>query len=237
MHAPPRAKRVAGVWLPEGERHFEDMILNHSKVGVVDGKGTYQVHKLRAALRHQPPWRRRVCLDVGAHVGLWAMWLVREFDHVHSFEPVPLHADIYPFNVDAANATLHRAALGREAGTVSITVPLDQTGNAHIAIEGRHPGTRHGGDDTDTWHGVPMAALDSFGFADVDLIKIDVEGTERAVIEGGRETILRCRPNVVIEQKGNEAAYGEPRDAAVRTLRALGMEPLEVISGDWILGW
>jgi hypothetical protein len=41
----------------------------------------------------------------------------------------------------------------------------------------------------------------------------------------------------VVEQKGNEAAYGEPRDAALALLKSWGMKPLEVLSGDWVMGW
>lgn len=235
---PPGAKLVGGVWLPETEIHFVEWMENSKRARVVEGKRTYQYHKLEAALRHQPPERRRVCLDIGAHVGLWAMWLVREFALVRSFEPVPAFAEIYPFNVDMAKARLHRVALGREARSVTITVPLDQTGNAHVSIAGHHPGTRYGNrEEIDLWHAVPMRTLDSFGFEDVDFIKIDVEGLERAVVEGGERTIRTWRPNIVVEQKGNEAAYGEPRDAALTLLKSWGMKPLEVLSGDWVMGW
>lgn len=238
MTTPPDAKRVAGVWLPASEQHFADMILNHSKVGLVDGKGTYQVHKLRAALAHQPAARRRVALDIGAHVGLWAMWLVKEFAHVHAVEPVPAHADILPFNVAETNYTLHRVALGAAHGAVNITVPTHQTGGAHVKTARANPGAKYNvAGAVETWLGVPLRPLDSFGLGDVDFIKIDVEGYEQPVLEGARETILRCRPNIVIEQKGNEAAYGQPRDAALAYLRDLGMTPLRVISGDWVMGW
>ena len=203
-----------------------------------DGKRTYQYHKLEAALAHQPPERRRVALDIGAHVGLWAMWLTRDYALVRSFEPVPAFAEIYPFNVDMTRARLHRVALGKEARSVSITVPLDQTGNAHVSVAGRHPGTRYGNrEEIDLWHAVPMRTLDSFGFEEVDFIKIDVEGFERQVIEGGERTIRTWRPNIVVEQKGNEAAYGEPRDAALARLKSWGLKPLQVLSGDWIMGW
>lgn len=238
--APPSAKLVAGVWLPESEEHFADMILHHSKVGTVDGKGTYQLHKLRAALRYQPPERRRVCLDIGAHVGLWAMWLAKEFAVLHCFEPVPHHAEIFAHNVPDGNVTLHRVALGRASGTVSLTVPTRQTGGAHVQtaeVRDQRTETNLTSDLCSLVTDVPMRTLDGFGFEDVDLIKIDVEGAELAVVEGGRETIRRCRPTIVIEQKGNEARYGEPRDAALAYLQGLGMKPRKVISGDWILGW
>lgn len=238
MRAPVDAKKIGGVWLPASERHFVDWMANSKRARVVDGRRTYQYHKLAAALRHQPEDRRRLCLDIGAHVGLWSMWLARAFAHTHAFEPVPAFAEIFPHNVDMTRCSLHRVALGRAPGTVSITVPLGQTGNAHVAIAGKHPGTRYGdGTDSDTWHAVPLATLDSFGFEGVDLVKIDVEGFERAVLEGGEATIRRDRPHIVLEQKGNEAAYGEPRDAARSLLESWGMTPREVLSGDWIMGW
>ena len=82
-----------------------------------------------------------------------------------------------------------------------------------------------------------MKTLDSFGFEAVDFIKIDVEGYELPMIRGGEQTIKACKPNIVIEQKGNEAAYGEPRDAALVLLKSWGMMDLEVLSGDHIMGW
>jgi hypothetical protein len=46
---------------------------------------------------------------------------------------------------------------------------------------------------------VHVNTLDSYHFDDVDLIKIDVEGHELAVIEGAVDTILRCKPHLIIE--------------------------------------
>ena len=239
MNQPRHGKLVGGVWLPKSEMHFEDMMLRNRKRGrVVAGKHTYQYHKIEAALRHQPAGRRRVCLDIGAHVGLWAMWLTEAFARVHAFEPVPLHADLFERNVNMAKARLHRVALGRQAGRVSMTVPTQQTGGAHVATRRANPGTKYNPDGgVETWHGIPMASLDSLRLADVDLIKIDVEGYELPVIDGGRETIRRWRPNIVVEQKGNEAAFGESRNAAIARLREWGMRELEQLSGDFIMGW
>ena len=46
---------------------------------------------------------------------------------------------------------------------------------------------------------VEVRTLDSFGFTDVDLIKIDVEGHEYSVLEGSLLTIQRCKPILLIE--------------------------------------
>lgn len=238
-NVPPNAKKVGGVWLPASETHFEEWMTRSKRARRVDGRLTYQYHKLEAALALQPRGRRSVALDIGAHVGLWAMWLTRAFDHVHAFEPAPPHAAILPFNMTRPNWTLHRCALGERAGRIDLTVPCAQTGGAYVEAGrvGAAGAKYDAAGSRDTWHGLPLRTLDSFGFETVDFIKIDVEGVERAVLAGGRETIRRCRPNVVVEQKGNDAHYGEPRDAALALLRSWGMKPLKVLSGDWILGW
>ena len=46
---------------------------------------------------------------------------------------------------------------------------------------------------------VEVRTLDSYAFRDVRVIKVDVEGSEMDVLEGGRETILRDRPPLIVE--------------------------------------
>jgi hypothetical protein len=46
---------------------------------------------------------------------------------------------------------------------------------------------------------VEVRTLDSYAFRDVRIIKVDVEGSEMEVLEGGRETILRDRPPLIVE--------------------------------------
>ena len=46
---------------------------------------------------------------------------------------------------------------------------------------------------------VPVVALDDLGLERVDVMKIDVEGAEPAVIAGASATIARCRPVIVVE--------------------------------------
>ncbi len=134
---PPNAKLVGGVWLPEGERHFVEMMLHNKKRRhVEDGKHTYQWHKIQAVLRALPADRRRVCLDIGAHVGLWAMWLVREFAHVHSFEPVAAHADIYPFNMPSDNYTLHRPRRLAERAAMQRVVVARHVEGIDVGVRG-----------------------------------------------------------------------------------------------------
>jgi hypothetical protein len=46
---------------------------------------------------------------------------------------------------------------------------------------------------------VNVATLDSFGLSDIAFIKIDVEGHELSVLRGAVETIVRSRPNLLVE--------------------------------------
>jgi FkbM family methyltransferase len=69
---------------------------------------------------------------------------------------------------------------------------------------------------------VPALPLDALlpiqGFAEPDLVKIDVEGHEASVIRGLEATIRRCKPLIVVES--NTWMLGGP-EAARRMLRSL----------------
>jgi hypothetical protein len=83
---------------------------------------------------------------------------------------------------------------------------------------------------------IEVRTLDSYQFAEVDLIKCDNEGYEVFVMRGAAETIKRCRPCVIVEQKpGHGKAFNLPDDAAVRFLKKLGMQVQNVISGDYVM--
>lgn len=221
---PPHAKLHRGVWLPDIETHLVDMMTPGKKAyaELPDGRAAYQRHKYLALMEHVPADRRRVFVDIGAHVGLWSMQAELDFKHIIAFEPQPLHADIYPANVDR-RAVLIRTALGERDGSVALQCEPTSTGDTHVVGEGN----------------IPMQTLDSFGFDVVDVIKIDTEGYELPILKGSVKTIQHARPIICVEQKGREVMYqGGKRDEAVSFLRDLGMVPLRPpISGDHFMGW
>ncbi len=229
------AKKIGGIWFPDTDQHFVEMMgpdaIRHR---VLDGKWTYQIHKLEGALAYQI--NRRRCIDIGAHVGLWSMWLVRHFNRIESFEPVPDHARLFELNVDMATVTLHREALGAKAGTVSIETAADATGSAHV-VQGGGGDMRNGHGSMMSYHNIEMRTLDSYEFENVDFIKIDVEGYEREVVRGALDTLKRCRPNIIIEQKGQDQIYGHRRNSAMRLLRRIGYHWVKEFAGDHILIW
>ena len=52
---------------------------------------------------------------------------------------------------------------------------------------------------------VRLLTIDSLKLADLGLLKVDVEGSELAVISGARRTIERCRPVMYLENDRTDA--------------------------------
>jgi FkbM family methyltransferase len=219
-----------GVWFPDGEKHFPDWMNNAGEI--VDGCGTYQIKKYRAALQYMDYPKLRVAVDVGAHVGLWAMQMIKNFDIVHCFEPVAQFRECLKSNLpsgyslgDRADYLIHPYALGSAPRKVAMKIPtlaggLD-TGGTHVIGDGD----------------IEMRTLDSFVFQDVDFLKIDAEGYEHHIIAGARETLLRCKPCVIVEQKQHimQRNYGTAGTPAVDLLKEMGAEVRACLSGDYIL--
>lgn len=206
--------------MPEGETHLVEWMM---AVGdVVDGRYAYQHKKLVAALGHVKQFRHAV--DVGSHVGLWAFYLAKKFERVTCFEPVAAHRECWIKNIDAPNAHLVHYALGDRAAQVTLHTGESSSGDTYIMEGGEHP--------------AEMRTLDSFGLKDVDLLKVDAEGFESAIINGGETTIRWWKPVVIVEQKpGHGAKFGVSDTAAIPVLEGWGAKVRQVMSGDYILSW
>lgn len=226
-------KEFMGVWFPGHEQHMVEWIekrMREHPEELVDGRGTYQYHKLRAAMEHVR--RFRVAVDVGAHVGLWSMHLVKLFGHVHAFEPVKLHRICFVENVKPEERyTLYPLALGDQAGMVTINTTFGSSGDSRVVPQ---PGTAD----------VTLKCLDDVLDASsddrdrVDFVKVDCEGFELFVLRGGEELLKRCRPCVCVEQKpGFARRWGLPERGAVDYLRSLGAVVRREIGGDFIMSW
>lgn len=211
-------KQTGGVWLPDGEVHLVDWMVNRGEI--VDGKLTYQYHKLEAALK----WvkQRRTAVDVGAHCGLWSMHLAKKFEALHAFEPVEAHRQCWAANLEGLGGLVYPCALGEKEGTIGMYTAPTSSGDSWVDGEG----------DT------PLRTLDSFDLQDVDFIKLDCEGYELFALRGGEETLKRFHPCVCVEQKpGRAPKYGLPQTGAVQYLQGLGAVLRQEISGDFILSW
>jgi hypothetical protein len=83
---------------------------------------------------------------------------------------------------------------------------------------------------------VEVDRLDEYELKQVDFVKIDCEGYEQFVIEGGAETFKRNKPVVIVEQHAPwSARYGVEPLGAVKALEALGYRIKQQIGCDYIM--
>ena len=72
---------------------------------------------------------------------------------------------------------------------------------------------------------VQQRMLDEYNFENVDYIKVDVEGHELDVLQGGVKTIKRCKPLIVIEQNHITEEYEKGgKFDALEFLQSIGYE-------------
>lgn len=160
----------------------------------------------------------KVIFDIGANVGDVTLTAYRSFPnaHIYSFEPVSTtykrlcenvsdYRDrITPYNFGFFNASkrldIHITSFH---GAASI---LEQSLN-HRNV---HPHIKEIGAEN-----IEVCTMDSFvsdkNIDKIDIVKIDVEGVEKEVIEGGRETFKNKVDNIFIElsflRRNRESAY------------------------------
>lgn len=150
-------------------------------------------------------------IDVGGNRGVYAYRLWQLGATVEVFEPNPVcHRVLQAWAADKPEITIHSTALSSQSGAGTLHIPFDARGIEHDAsatIEGM-------GFAQSRPVPVALRTLDSFGFSEVRLIKIDVEGHEYGVIAGAAATLASSRPALLveIEQRHSERPIGEVFD-------------------------
>jgi len=138
-----------------------------------------------------------LALDVGANIGFMSMAMLDAGCDVVSFEPQPALFDLLVENTSKwqihSNFTrILPFALSDFNGTS--TMPRIRYGE-----KGNYGGLALGQRSELGVIEVECRTLDSMSFNKIGFIKIDVEGHETAVLRGARQTILRDRPIMYIE--------------------------------------
>jgi FkbM family methyltransferase len=142
-------------------------------------------------------------VDVGAHTGDTCQGLPSTFEHTHAFEPNPVS---FIQLQKLLNIHAYQVALGDQNTNVVLTQPhpdhpdWSSCAAARVNLWNHQPVHDH-----PQQFDVQMRTLDSYQFENVDFLKIDVEQGEWGVIQGAKETILRCKPCILLENKRSEA--------------------------------
>ena len=160
-------------------------------------RGTWEPHETAALLTQIRAGYRIV--EVGANIGYHTVQLARAVGaagHVHAVEPDPANRAILTRNIIEHRAEriveVHAAAASDRAGT-AILVRHGHNMGGHSLIAANV-------DDAAETVRVATVALDDLVAGEaVDLLKIDAEGAEPAILAGARQTIARERPILFVE--------------------------------------
>jgi FkbM family methyltransferase len=139
--------------------------------------------------------------DIGADLGFFSLVAARftgPAGRVESFEAVPASAAAVRANARlngfADRIAIHNVAVSDRAGRGTVLIPGEHSW-AHLADRGRQDAHRYTAVEIDTV--ILDDEIDAGRLPPPDVIKLDVEGSEIAVLEGLART-LRARPVAII---------------------------------------
>src|ERR1041384_179943 len=135
-------------------------------------------------------------VDVGANQGFFALALSDAADRVVGFEANPDYARFARWML-RGRAEVHEVAISDKPGRATFYVPLSDEGMVlHFAGNLKQTHSQFKNQKT---YDVELRTLDSYGLEGVRFIKVDVEGSEREVLDGAKGIIARDRPGLLLE--------------------------------------
>ena len=151
---------------------------------------------LEGAYRLPFPVSKGVLVDIGANIGLTSIWLTKEygFTNIIAVEPDKENAALVRknFDLNGIRGTIMDAAIGPYDGTAKFQT-ADESNLGRLSHEGQIVTV------------ISMRSiLDRLRLSEVDLVKIDIEGGEQALLTGPVEWLYQTKaiiaefhPNVV----------------------------------------
>lgn len=161
-------------------KHWDEYVGNT----MAETRKFWEVEWLEKAVKLYPV--QKTVVDIGAHIGSTSLF----FKHFLKPEKLvaiePAQDNYMLLFQNLTDAICLKMALSNKSGDGFIRNPL----------EGLSAGIYKLDSDGEP---VSLRTLDSLNLDDVTLIKIDVEEHEKEVLEGGLETLKRCRPVIMLE--------------------------------------
>ena len=170
----------------------------------------YVLHEQEDWFEDEIGFLRRVLLpghqaiDVGANYGVYTLSMAKVIGPtgtVWAFEPASSTAAFLEQGIAANNFTqvvLERSALSRDCGTAQLTVNDNSELNALVRDQ-------QSGNASETVRLVTLDdCLQRYGWKRIDFLKIDAEGEEANIIEGGRRFFADLSPLILYEVKAGE---------------------------------
>lgn len=153
-------------------------------------------------------------LDVGAHIGYYALYMSPLVGRVFAFEPDPRNQAALTINASTGgNVTIVPKAVAETSGKRRLDVSQN-SGISHLAE-----------DDAVTAIDIDTVTIDSYVAsvpeANVTLIKIDIEGHDLNAVKGGLDTIRAHQPLILAEFAPEGLSINDP-EKLFRLCREMG---------------
>lgn len=149
--------------------------------------------------------RSRLTIDVGAHVGFYTIIaaLSNPAGRVYAFEPLRATFERLTRNIglnDLANVEAHNVAVGNEDGPVQLVHPITDHIPSSASLSRGFMETTGFGLIASTVRSVRVDTLiPETRYRECDLVKLDTETTEAAVLSGMSGILLAARPSIFCE--------------------------------------
>ena len=168
--------------------------------------------------------QKEVCVQAGGNVGVFPRELAKQFETVYTFEPDADNFECLEENCPEHNIIMYKAALGNDNKMVEVGVSRKDLKNNCGAYQVLGKG------DT------PTMMIDDLDLPACDLIYLDIEGYELFALMGGRDTIEKYKPVIVVENKDLPLMYGITKEEVIEYLVCMfGYNVKERVQRDVIL--
>lgn len=200
--------KLATADILEMRGEFMELILPYlMPVQLEIGEGTYESNTVKVE-------KDDIVIDAGANLGFFTAFAAASRGaRVCAFEPVATIAErlqrTVALNEIGDRATVCRAALSDKEGTMDISI-ID-----HLGANTLFPEKAENRAEFDHTESVCVMTVDHFveeqNLPRVDFIKADIEGAERNMLTGAKETLRKFKPKLAI------CTYHLPDDKEVLT--------------------
>jgi FkbM family methyltransferase len=140
-----------------------------------------------------------LAIDVGANVGYFTYFILKRTNKALAFEPNPfLVSDLR--RIFEKKIRIEEVALSDCSGKATLSMPVKAGFKISMLGSIEHINSPS---NSENMYSIEVARkrLDDYRLEKVGFIKIDVEGHEFAVLQGGRELLKRDHPSLLIESE------------------------------------
>ncbi|OFY84452.1 MAG: hypothetical protein A3F72_13670 [Bacteroidetes bacterium RIFCSPLOWO2_12_FULL_35_15] len=192
---------------------LEEFTLNYKNFTVYYSKGTSLIKRIIEQGDYEPEISEVIIkelsgienplvIDIGANIGLMSISVLHEIPNakIYAFEPGPHQFKLFSKTIETnkinGKILLSPIALSNQKGTAIFQIHSSEDASGDGFFDTERAGATEGIEvKTDT--------LDNWWIANnqpkVDFIKMDTEGAEYWILQGGKHLIEKCRPIMIAE--------------------------------------